>query len=121
MHTANSNLVPSPKRRMSPARASWLCVCQPDKLDEKQAQQVEQLRTAHRVLDSAYQLSQAFVLMLAEHRDQGLDEWFIQAKQSGIAELKSFAASAFAAITPLCTLLSLPNGVMGRSKPRSTA
>jgi transposase len=88
---ANSNLVPSPKRRMSPARASWLCVCQPEKLDEKQAQQVEQLRTAHRDLDIAYQLSQAFVLILAEHRDQGLDEWLIQAKQSGIAELKSFA------------------------------
>jgi transposase len=76
---------------MSPARASWLCVCQPDKLDEKQGQQVEQIRTAHRDLDTAYQLSQAFVLMLAEHRDQGLDGWLIQAGQSGIAELKSFA------------------------------
>ncbi len=27
---------PSLKRRMSPTRASWLCVCQPAKLDEKQ-------------------------------------------------------------------------------------
>jgi transposase len=54
---ANSKPVPSPKRRMSPARASWLCVCQPDKLDEKQGQQVEQIRTAHRDLDTAYQLA----------------------------------------------------------------
>lgn len=54
---------PSPKRRMSPTRASWLCVCQPDKLDEKQRQHVEQIRAAHRDLDTAYQLSQAFVTM----------------------------------------------------------
>ncbi len=54
---------PSPKRRLSPTRASWLCVCQPDKLDEKQRQHVEQIRAAHRDLDTAYQLSQAFVTM----------------------------------------------------------
>jgi transposase len=88
---ADSKPVPSPKRRMSPTRASWLCVCQPNKLDEKQHQQVEQIRAAHRDLESAYQLAQAFVSMLAEHRDQDLDEWLIQAKQSGIRELKSFA------------------------------
>jgi transposase len=82
---------PSPKRRMSPTRASWLCVCQPAKLDEKQRKLVEQLRAAHRDLDLAYHLSQAFVTMLAEHRDQDLDDWLLQAKQSGIRELKSFA------------------------------
>jgi transposase len=82
---------PSPKRRMSPTRASWLCVCQPDRLDEKQRQHVEQIRAAHRDLDTAYQLSQAFVIMLAEHRDQDLDGWLLQARQSGIRELKSFA------------------------------
>jgi transposase len=64
---------PSPKRRLSPTRASWLCVCQSTKLDEKQRQQVEQLRAAHQDLESAYQLSQAFVMMLAEQRDQDLD------------------------------------------------
>ncbi len=82
---------PSPKHRLSPTRASWLCVCQPDKLDEKQRQHVEQIQAAHQDLDTAYQLSQAFVSMLAEHRDQDLDGWLSQAKQSGIAELKSFA------------------------------
>jgi transposase len=29
--------------------------------------------------------------MLAERRDKDLDAWLLQAKQSGIAELKSFA------------------------------
>ncbi len=82
---------PSPKRRMSPTRASWFCVCQPDKLDGKQRQQVERIRAAHPDQDTAYQLSQAFVMMLAERRAQDLDGWLMQAKQSGIRELKSFA------------------------------
>jgi len=82
---------PSPKRRMSPSRASWLCVSQPCKLDEKQRQQVEEIRAAHPDLESAYRLCQAFVSMLKERRDEDLDQWLAQAKGSGIAELKSFA------------------------------
>jgi transposase len=83
--------MPSPKRRMSPTRASWLCVCQPCKLDEKQRQQVEEIRAAHPDLERAYHLSQAFVSMLKERRDKDLDQWLTQAKRSGIPELKSFA------------------------------
>jgi transposase len=82
---------PSPKRRMSPSRASWLCMCQSDKLDEQQRKLVAQLRAAHPDLETAYQLSQAFVSMLSEHRAQDLDDWLLQARQSGISELKSFA------------------------------
>jgi len=52
---------------------------------------VEQVRTAHRDLDTAYHLTQAFVSMLLEHRGQELDDWLTQAKHSGIRELKSFA------------------------------
>jgi len=82
---------PMPKHRMSPTRASWLCMCQPDKLNEQQRKLVEQLRAAHPDLEIAYQLSQAFVSMVAEHRAQDLDDWLLQMKQSGIRELKSFA------------------------------
>ncbi len=82
---------PSLTRRMSPARASWLYVSQSSKLDEKQRQQVAQIRTAHSDLDIAYALAQAFVSMLAEHRDTNLDEWLAQAEHSGIRELESFA------------------------------
>ena len=60
-------------------------------LDEKQRQRVEQIRAAHGDLDSAYALTQAFVSMLAEHRDRDLDSWLARAKHSGIKELKSFA------------------------------
>lgn len=91
MRAANCSPKPSPTRRMSPSRASWLCMCPPDKLDEQQQKLVEQLRAAHPDLEMVYHLSQAFVLMLAEHRDQDLDNWLFLAKQSGIRELKSFA------------------------------
>src|SRR6266705_5587868 len=63
---------PSPKRRMSPSRASWLCVCEPSKLDEKQHQHVEEIRAAHPDLENAYQLCQAFVSMLIKRRDKDL-------------------------------------------------
>jgi transposase len=78
-------------RRMSPSRASWLCMCQPATLDEQQRSLVERLRTAHPDLETAYHLSQACVSMLAEHRAQDLDDWLLQAKQSGVRELKGFA------------------------------
>jgi hypothetical protein len=79
------------RRRMSPSRASWLCVSQPAKLDEKQRHQVEHIRKGHHDLDAAYELSQAFVSMLAERRGADLDAWLVQAEHSGLAELKSFA------------------------------
>jgi transposase len=82
---------PSPTRRMSPTRASSLCMCQPNKLDEQQRKLVEPLRVTHPDRETVYQLSQALVSMLAEHRAQNLDDWLLQAKQSGIRELKSFA------------------------------
>ena len=91
--TVPTELPPAPllSRRMSPTRASWLCVSQPVKLDEKQRRQVDQIRKGHADLETAYQLSQAFVSMVAERRDKDLDAWLLQAKHSGIAELKSFA------------------------------
>jgi transposase len=79
------------RSRMSLSRASWLCVSQPAKLDEKQRHQVEHIRKGHRDLDAAYELSQAFVSMLAERRGTNLDAWLVQAEHSGLAELKSFA------------------------------
>jgi transposase len=93
MVTVPAELSPPPHfaRRLSPTRASWLCVSKPEKLDEKQRQQIELMRKGHRDLDCAYQLGQSFVLMLSERRGKDLDAWLVQAKHSGIAELQSFA------------------------------
>jgi len=82
---------PKVTHRMSPTRASWLFVSQLTKLNEKQQWQVEQIRESHPDLDVAYQLSQSFVTMLAERRDQYLDTWLNQAEQSNIAEFQGFA------------------------------
>jgi transposase len=88
-----SSLSPQPpiKNRMAPTRASWLFVSQPIKLDEKQRQQVQDIRAGHPDLEMAYDLSQRFVLMLTERRGSDLDAWLMQAKQSGIVELQRFA------------------------------
>ncbi len=42
-------------------------------------------------LERAYQLSQEFVMMLAEHREADLDSWLTQANQSGLPEFKKMA------------------------------
>jgi len=60
---------PSMTRRMSSTRASWIFVSQPHKLDEKQRSHVELIRQGHRDLERAYQLTQGFVMMLAERRE----------------------------------------------------
>ncbi len=87
------SLPPKPRitRRMSGTRASWLCVSQPEKLDEKQQKPVEQIKAAHRDLETAYQLGQAFVMMLAERRGGDLDAWLIQAEHCGLPEFPKMA------------------------------
>ncbi len=78
-------------RRMSSARASWLIVSQSAKLDEKQRAYVEHIRQAHPDLELVYQLGQAFVMMLAEHQGEKLDDWLAQAECCGLPELKKMA------------------------------
>ncbi|MDQ6660639.1 MAG: transposase, partial [Chloroflexota bacterium] len=77
--------------RMSATRASWLFVSQAGKLDAKQKQRVGQIRAGHPDLERAYQLSQEFVMMLAERREADLDTWLSQAEHSGLPEFKKMA------------------------------
>lgn len=77
--------------RMSATRASWLFVSQAGKLDEKQTQQVGQIRAAHPNLERAYHLSQDFVMMLAERREGDLESWLTEAERSGLPEFKKLA------------------------------
>ena len=43
-------------------------------------------------LERAYQLSQEFVMMLAERREGDLDSWLTQAEHSGLPEFKKMAS-----------------------------
>jgi transposase len=60
-------------------------------LDEKHQEQIAHIRAAHAELDLAYELTQAFVSLLAEHRATDLESWLTQAEHSGLRELGSFA------------------------------
>ncbi len=90
---ALSILLPNPASNLACLQhePAFLYISQAAKLDDKQRQQVEQIRAAHDDLESAYALTQEFVSMLAKHRDMDLDGWLARAKHSGIKELKSFA------------------------------
>ena len=70
---------------------AFLFISQREKLDEKQRQDIEQIRKAHPDLEMAYQLGQGFVMMLAERRDTDLDSWLTQAEHSGLPEFKKMA------------------------------
>jgi hypothetical protein len=89
---ADPVLTPCIKRRLSPARAAFLYVSQAVKLDEKQREQIAHIRAAHADLDRAYDLTQAFISMLADHRDTDLESWLAQAEQSGIRSPQEFCS-----------------------------
>ena len=82
---------PCIKRRISGARASWLFVSQSNTLHEKQCKTVEQIRQSDPDLETAYQLGQGFVTMLAERREKDLDTWLIRAEGCNLPELKKMA------------------------------
>src|SRR5690348_7139920 len=85
--SADPAVKPSIKRRLSPARASWLYVSRSSTLDEKQRGQLERIRASHADLETAYQLTQTFVTMLSEQRETGLEDWLTQGQHCGIKEL----------------------------------
>lgn len=84
---------PKPRltHRMSAGRASWLFIRKEADLSEQQKREVEQIKAAHPELQTAYQLVQAFVLLLSERRSADLDAWLAQASASSTSELKRFA------------------------------
>jgi transposase len=77
--------------RCLPHAPAFLFVSQARKLDEQQTQQVGQIRAGHPDLERAYQLSQEFVMMLAERREGDLESPLAQAEHSGLPEFKKMA------------------------------
>jgi transposase len=78
-----------------------------EKLTPVQQQQLEQMCQGSRELSTAYELSQAFLGILREHRAQDLKEWIKAAKSSQVAELKRCAKSVqqdYEAIAAACSL-----------------
>lgn len=96
----------SGQRRLSSRSASFLMILPPEKLTVVQRQQLEHLCQASSDLHTAYLLSQEFVTMLRERQAEALDAWLKRAKESPIAELRSFANGIlrdYAAVYAACS------------------
>jgi transposase len=94
------------QRRLSSRAASFLMIVPPEKLTAKQRQQLESICQASSVLHTVCLLSQEFVTMLKERRAEELNEWLKRAKESLVAELKSFANGIYrdyAAVYAACS------------------
>jgi transposase len=80
---------------LSAREAAWLFVCNPRKLILRQVWQLEPLRIQEEVLARAYQLTQDFRAMVVNRQVEVLHRWLQEAQESGIAELRSFAAGIY--------------------------
>jgi transposase len=84
-------LSPAPLENFSAQRATWLFVCQPEKLDERQKRELALIRQASPSAEAAYRFAQAFMQMIWEHTGQQLDTWLHEVEASHLPELESFA------------------------------
>ncbi len=97
---------PAPLENFSAQRATWLFVCQPEKLDQRQQAELALIRQASPSAETAYGLAQAFMQMIREHTGQQLDTWLSEVEASHLPELEAFAkgiqqdkAAVFAGLT----------------------
>lgn len=63
-----------------------------DALEAEEQQLVERLTHACADIQLAHTLGQAFIAMVKTHDHAALDQWLVDARQSGVDELQSFAA-----------------------------
>jgi transposase len=80
-----------PLENFSAQRATWLFVCQPEKLDETQQAELKLIRQASLSAEIAYHLTQTFMYMIREQRGILLDTWLQEAEESHLPEFESFA------------------------------
>ena len=84
-------LLPPPLENFSAQRATWLFVCQPEKLDQIQQEELMRILQASPSAETAYSLAQGFMQMIREHTGQPLESWLNAVEESHLPELKSFA------------------------------
>jgi len=82
---------PVPLENFSARRATWLFICQPEKLDEMNREELALIRQASPSAETAYGRAQAFMQMIREQTGQQLDTWLSSVEASHLPELKSFA------------------------------
>jgi transposase len=82
---------PAPLENFSAQRTTWLFLCHPEKLDERQQAELALIRQASPSAEAAYCLAQAFMQMIRAHTGESLDTWLSEVEESHLPELKSFA------------------------------
>jgi transposase len=82
---------PAPLENFSAKSATWLFVCQPEKLGEMQQEELELIRQASPSAEAAYGLAQAFMQMIREQTGHQLETWLSSVEESTLPEFKSFA------------------------------
>jgi transposase len=82
---------PVPLENFSAQRATWLFVCQPEKLDEMQKCELALIRQASPSAETAYGLAQGFMQMIRGHTGHLLETWLSSVGASHLPELESFA------------------------------
>jgi transposase len=81
-----------PSRRPSARRLAWLLVRDPERLDDAEAKALERMRESSPAVATAYPLAQQFGRMVREREAAAFVPWLDAASESGVPELKSFAA-----------------------------
>jgi transposase len=99
---------PAPLENFSAQRATRLFVCQPEKLDETQQNELALIRQASPSAEAAYRLAQAFMQMIRERTGYQLDTWLSSAEVSRLPEFKSFARGIQQDKAAVLAGLSLP-------------
>jgi transposase len=82
---------PAPLDNFSAQRATWLFLCQPDQLDERQRAALTLIRQASPSAETAYRLAQAFMQMMREQAGAKLDTWLNDVEERHLPELSSCA------------------------------
>src|SRR5260370_21844289 len=82
---------PVPLENFSAQRATWLFVCQPEKLDEMHKCELARIRQAGPSAETAYSLAQGFMQMIRGHTGHLLETWLSSVGASHLPELESFA------------------------------
>ncbi|MFC5537608.1 ISL3 family transposase [Rhodocytophaga aerolata] len=76
---------------VSARSAMWLMMKGKEKLSDRKQQLLAFLLTHHEQARMAYPIAQQFIDMVKNRKAAELDTWLIQAKESGIAQLRQFA------------------------------
>jgi transposase len=99
---------PAPLENFSSQRATWLFMCQPDKLNETQQEELTLIRQASPSAETAYCLAQAFMEMIRVHTGHLLDTWLSEVEASHLPELESFAKGIQQDKAAVLAVLTLP-------------